>query len=177
MTQKQAAKPNSNAAVKVVVFGVDNECRPHAAWFPKAEAEPARAAAQQLRLNVIEVTNGTAVEFVAKLPPGRIHAAGPSMVPTVREDIYEKLVSTINPRGEAGHEPGEPTATDLPSTWDAIKPGHIVLAHDSLVEGWWAAVVVDRAGDKVTLRWRDYPGHPKFSVRVTAVALMDPDAT
>jgi hypothetical protein len=118
--------------------------------------------------------SGTAADLVAKLPPGRIHAPGPGMVPTVREDLYEKLVATINPRGEAGQNPGEPTATDLPGSWDAIKPGHLVLAQDSLVEGWWAAVVVDRTGDKVTLRWRDYPGWPKFGVRATAVALIGP---
>ena len=177
MTQKSAVKPNSDASAKLVVFGVDDDCKPHAAWFPRNQADTARAAATQLRLNVIEVTNGTAADLVAKLPLGRIHAAGPGMVPTVREDLYEKLVATINPRGEAGQNPGEPTATDLPGSWDAIKPGHLVLAQDSLVEGWWAAVVVDRTGDKLTLRWRDYPGHPKFSVRATAVALMSPAAS
>jgi hypothetical protein len=143
-------------------------------WFPRNQADTARAAATQLRLNAIEVTNGTAADLVAKLPPGRIHAAGPGMVPTVREEMYEKLVATINPRGEAGQKPGEPTATDLPGSWDAIKSGHLVLAQDSLVEGWWAAVVVDRTGDKVTLRWRDYPGWPKFTVRLAAVALLNP---
>jgi hypothetical protein len=156
------------------VFGVDDDCKPHAAWFPKTQVDPARAAAKQLRLNVIEVTNGGAADLIAKLPPGRIHANGPGVVPVVREDLYEKLVATISPRGEAGREPGEPVATDLPDTWDGIKPGHLVLAQDALVEGWWAAVVVDRTGDKVTLRWRDYPGWPKLTVRLTAVALLNP---
>jgi hypothetical protein len=174
MTQKQPTKPSSDPSAKVVVFGVDNECKPHAAWFSKTEAEPAKAAAKQLRLNVIQVTNGTAADLVAKLPPGRIHAAGPGMVPTVREDLYEKLVGTINPKGEAGKEPGEPTATDLPTTWDAIKPGHVVLIHDSLVEGWWAGIVTARAGDKLSVRWRDYPGYAQESVPVTAVALLHP---
>jgi hypothetical protein len=177
MTQKSAVKPHSDASAKLIVFGVDDDCKPHAAWFPKNQADTARAAATQLHLNAIEVTNGTAADLIAKLPPGRIHAPGPGMVPTVREDLYEKLVATINPRGEAGQNPGEPTATDLPGNWDSIKPGHLVLAQDSLVEGWWAAVVVDRTGDKVTLRWRDYPGWPKFTVRVAAVALLNPATT
>jgi len=174
MTQ-QATKPSSDPSAKVVVFGVDNECRPHAAWFPKAEADRARTAAKQLRLNVIQV-NGAATDLVAKLPPGRINMSGPSMVPTVREDLYEKLVGTINPNGEAGKEPGEPTASDCPSSWDAIKPGQVVLIHDSLVEGWWAGIVTARAGDKLTVRWRDYPGYPKETVPVTAVALVHPKA-
>ena len=108
MTQKSVAKPSSSlrAAGKVVVFGFGNDDRPRAAWFPPTQAEPARAAAKQLHLNVIEVTNGTAADLIAKLPAGQIHAAGPAMIPPVREDLYEKVVVTLNPRGEAGLEPG-----------------------------------------------------------------------
>ncbi len=116
MTEKLAGKPKAEAATKIVVFGVDDDCKPHAGWFPKPDADRARLAAKQLRLNVVEVT----------------------------------------------------------ATWDGIKPGHVVLAQDALVEGWWAAVVVDRTSDKVTLRWRDYPGWPKFTVRLAAIALLNP---
>ena len=184
MTQKSVAKPSAkpsakpNAAAapgKVVVFGLDSNWRPHAAWFPPTQAEPARAAAKQLRLNVIEVTNGTAADLIANLPAGQIHAAGPAMVPPVREDLYEKVVATINPRGEAGQEQGDPTPADFPRTyWDGIKPGHVVLAQDSLIDGWYEAIVVSRTGDKLTLRSRDYPGHSKFTVPVSAVALVSP---
>ena len=177
MTQKSGTKPNSAAAGKVVVFGLDSNWRPHAAWFPHTQADQARAAAKQLRLNVIEVANGTAAELVTKLPAGQIHAAGPAMVPPVREDLYEKVVATINPRGEAGQDPGAPVVTDLPETWAAIKPGHLVLAQDSLVGGWYEAIVVGRTGDKVTLRSRDYPGFPNFTVPVKAVALVGPAAS
>ena len=177
MTQKSGTKPNSAAAGKVVVFGLDSNWRPHAAWFPHTQADQARAAAKQLRLNVIVVANGTAADLVAKLPAGQIHAAGPAMVPPVREDLYEKVVATINPRGEAGQDPGAPVVTDLPETWAAIKPGHLVLAQDSLVGGWYEAIVVGRTGDKVTLRSRDYPGFPNFTVPVKAVALVGPAAS
>jgi hypothetical protein len=174
MTDKSNGKPNGNSSTKVIVFGVDDDCKPHGAWFAKDQAATARAAAKQLRFNVIEVTNGAAADLVSKLPLGRIHANGPGVVPTVREDLYENLVATLNGRGEAGREPGESVAADLPASWDAIKPGHLVLVSDSLVEGWWAAIVVARAGDKLTLRWRDYPGWPKVTVRASAVALVNP---
>jgi len=177
MTQKSGTKPNAAAAGKVVVFGLDSNWRPHAAWFSHTQADQARAAAKQLRLNVIVVANGTAAELVTKLPAGQIHAAGPAMVPPVREDLYEKVVATINPRGEAGQDPGAPVVTDLPETWAAIKPGHLVLAQDSLVCGWYEAIVVGRTGDKVTLRSRDYPGFPNFTVPVKAVALVGPAAS
>jgi len=177
MTQKSGTKPNAAAAGKVVVFGLDSNWRPHAAWFSHTQADQARGAAKQLRLNVIVVANGTAAELVTKLPAGQIHAAGPAMVPPVREDLYEKVVATINPHGEAGQDPGAPVVTDLPETWAAIKPGHLVLAQDSLVCGWYEAIVVGRTGDKVTLRSRDYPGFPNFTVPVKAVALVGPVAS
>jgi hypothetical protein len=177
MTQKPTANSNGTSSIKVIVFGVDGECKPHAAWFPKEHADTARTAGKQLRFNVIEVTNGIAAELVSKLPAGRIHANGPGIVPAIREDLYEKVVAAINARGEAGREPGEPTAPDYPTSWDAIKPGHVVLASDTLVEGWWAAIVVARAGDKLTLRWRDYPGWPKVTVRASAVALVTATAS
>jgi hypothetical protein len=158
------------------VFGLDSNWRPHAAWFPPTQADQARAAAKQLRLNVVEVSNGTAADLIAKLPAGQINAAGPAMVPPVREELYEKIVATINPRGEAGQASGEQTATDLPETWAAIKPGHLVLAQDSLVGGWYEAIVVGRSGDKVTLRSRDYPGFPNFTLPLKAVALVGPAA-
>jgi hypothetical protein len=174
MTQKSAAKPSSGVSAKVVVFGVCDDDRPHAAWFPKNQVDPARAAAKQLRLNVIEVTNGPAADLVAKLPAGRIHAPGSGMVPPVGTDLYEKLVANLNPRGEAGQDPGTPVVTDLPATWAAIKPGHLVLVHESLVDGWWEAIVINRTGDKLTLRLRDYPAYPTYTLLVTAVALLNP---
>ena len=101
-----------------------------------------------------------------------------TMVPPIREDLYEKVVATINPYGEAGKDPGEPIAPDFPSTyWDAIKPGHVVLAQDGLIGGWYEAVVVGRTADKLTLRSRDYPGYPKFTVPVLTVALLNPTAS
>jgi hypothetical protein len=97
MTQKSVPRSNGNAAAKVVVFGFGHYDKPHAAWFPHTQADAARAAAKQLRFNVIDVTNGHAADLVGKLPAGQIHAPGPAMVPTVREDLYEQVVATLNP--------------------------------------------------------------------------------
>ena len=67
--------------------------------------------------------------------------------------------------------------TDMPTSWDAIKPGHLVLFHECLADGWWEAIVVNRSGDKVTLRWRDFPGDGKFTVPVLTVAILNPTAS
>jgi hypothetical protein len=38
--------------------------------------------------------------------------------------------------------------------------------------GWWEAIVLDRNGDMLTLRFRDYPKLPKFVRHRAAVALI-----
>ena len=116
MTQKSVAKAKSDAVsqsrrVRPRLIG-----RPHAAWFPHTQADQARAAAKQLRLNVIEVTNGPGRRSRRQTSGWPDPCGRAAMVPPVREDLYEKFVATINPRGEAGQEPGEPIVTDLPDT-------------------------------------------------------------
>ena len=177
MPQNSVSKSNGNAAAKVIVFGYGNDDRPHAAWFPHDQADAARAAAKQLRFNVIDVPNGQAADLVGKLPAGQIHTPGPGMVPTVRSDLFEKVVVILNAHGEAGLKPGEPVVADMPTSWDAIKPGHLVLFHEGLGDGWWEAIVVNRANNKLTLRCRDYPGYATFAVSITDIALINPAAS
>jgi hypothetical protein len=56
-----------------------------------------------------------------------------------------------------------------------IGPGSVVLATEGPEEGWFEAVVVTVEGELLKLRWRDYPGIPAFSKRLTQVALLPPD--
>lgn len=177
MTQKAAVKPKADVSTKIVVFGVDDNFRPHAAWFPKAKVEAAQAAARQLRLNIAEVATGSTAGLLAKIPEGRVHAAGPGLVPTISEELYESVIAAINSRGEAGQDPAKPVAAELPANWDAVKAGQMVLARESLILGWWEAIVVERTGDIVTLRWRDYPAQPKFTAALKSIALLNPKAS
>jgi hypothetical protein len=59
---------------------------------------------------------------------------------------------------------------------NALGPGHLVIAHESLEYGWWEAVVVGRKDDLLTLRYRDYPSLPKFFRDRSGIALMHPQA-
>jgi len=69
--------------------------------------------------------------------------------------------------------PTNPSATpSLPKTWADIKPGSLVIAQENVAEGWWEAVVVDVVGDKLTLRWRDYPKFGPFVRSANQVALL-----
>ena len=79
-----------------------------------------------------------------------------------------RLKSTTSPFGWGS----TPVARGLPRSWDEIAPGHLVIAQESLVNGWWEAIVLDRKDDLLTLRFRDYPRLPKFFRHRSAVALM-----
>jgi hypothetical protein len=64
----------------------------------------------------------------------------------------------------------------LPRTWDDLVPGHVVIARETLEVGWWEAVVVERTGDLVTVRYRDYPQYPPMVRHRSAIALISPAA-
>jgi len=47
-----------------------------------------------------------------------------------------------------------------PDSWDEIRVGSLVIAHESPEDGWWEAIVVAIENDQLLLRWRDYPRQP-----------------
>jgi hypothetical protein len=51
-----------------------------------------------------------------------------------------------------------------------------VIARETLEVGWWEAVVVERNGDLVTVRYRDYPHYPPMVRHRSAIALISPAA-
>jgi hypothetical protein len=183
MTQKarQSHSDSKAAILPVVLFGVDQHGKPTAARFPESQARLAAKAAKQLDLRVLTVASPAVAELAATLPVGRIHASGKGFVPNVRGDLYAKLLATAGPpiqvaqpsartlRGAQSNGGGsntkKPAQERLPRDWDAIAPGHLVVAQDGPADGWYEAIVVEQNGDMFTLRWRDYPVTPisKFS--------------
>ena len=47
-----------------------------------------------------------------------------------------------------------------------------MIAQESLDNGWWEAIIIDRKDDVFTLRFRDYPQLPKFFRHRSSIALM-----
>lgn len=79
--------------------------------------------------------------------------------------------------------PSEPEVHPLkvaygrPIDWQAVTKGDLVLAQESLSDGWWEAVIVELEGDVITLQWRDYPRLPKFLRHREGLALINPSKT
>jgi hypothetical protein len=97
-------------------------------------------------------------------------------VPNIRRDLYGKLTGVLGVESGLPAAPGEPEvplSSGLPRNWDELAPGHLVIAKEARHEdGWWEAIVLERNGDMLTLRWRDYPTQPKVMRHRTAVALL-----
>jgi hypothetical protein len=124
-------------------------------------------------LRMLEVADPELADLAKRLPKGRLHASGRGLVPYIKGDLYLDLVAaTIDDDWQPPANP-QIRLQDLPRTWDEIAPGHLVVAWETLECGWWEAVVIERNGDLVTLRYRDYPTYPKQVRHRTAVALIN----
>jgi hypothetical protein len=172
----------------VIVFGVDDQGKPKAARFAEKQAELATKAAAQLKLQVLAVTDSNIIELASRLPAGRIYSNGRGFVPYIRRELYEKLVAAASagqPSNGHTRAPTDPAASadqsakakpvpSAPLNWDDIAPGHLVLVQDSLEEGWYDGIVVERTGDMLTVRWPDYPRERRATVHRYKVGLIYP---
>jgi hypothetical protein len=172
------ATPAKLAGRNFVVFGTDEYTKPRAARFSSEDPELLAKAAEALRLRLIEVeaANEELAEVAAKLPAGRLHATGKGLVPYIKGELYSELLSAAVGELRPQHSP-EPKPQDLPRSWDDVAPGHLVIARETLEFGWWEAVVVERNGDLVTVRYRDYPDFPPQVRHRSFVALISPPVT
>ena len=160
-----------------VLLGTDEYAKPRAARFSAFSAEDAALlakAAASLHVRLVEVThNPDLAEVAPKLPAGRLHANGKGLVPYIKAALYyDLLYATLATQVARAHP--DPAPQDLPRTWDDLVPGHLVIARETLEFGWWEAIVIERTGDLVTVRYRDYPQYPPMVRHRSAVALITP---
>jgi hypothetical protein len=170
-TPTKKGKPERPTPRTYVLFGGDEFGKPRAAKFAADDKELLAKAAEALHLRLVEVTTPGMAALAAKLPTGRLHATGGGLVPHVKDDLYLDLVAENLVDGPSTPRPN-PIARDVPGSWDEIAPGHLVIAKESQECGWWEATVVERNGDLVTLRYRDYPHCPAIVRHRSAVALI-----
>jgi hypothetical protein len=170
-TPTKKGKPDKPTPRLFVMFGSDERAKPRAAKFAADDKELLAKAAEALHLRLVEVSTPEMAALAAKLPTGRLHASGGGLVPHIQDSLYLDLVAENLVDGPSTPRP-DPTARDVPGGWDEIAPGHLVIAKESQECGWWEATVVERNGDLVTLRYRDYPYCPAFVRHRSAVALI-----
>jgi hypothetical protein len=156
-TKKSApAQPQTKS---YVLLGADEYAKPRAARFTGEDPERLAKVAEAMHLRLVEITEPDVAEIAALLPVGRLHANGKGLVPYIKGGVYSELMCaalpTLPPQINA-----DPAPQDLPRSWDDLAPGHLVIAKESLELGWWEAIVIERTGDLVTVKYRDYPQYP-----------------
>jgi hypothetical protein len=163
----------------LLVLGFDEQQKPCGARFIGDKPDLVAKAAELMGLEVYKVSSPDVADVANKLPIGRLYANGRGFVPNVRQTLYSEVIVALaaEPQQAAvgtDDDAGTPIARGLPRNWDEIAPGHLVVAQESLANGWWEAIVIDRNNDMLTLRFRDYPRLPKFFRHRSAIALMSP---
>jgi hypothetical protein len=165
---------------ELIVLGRDDQGKPQAARFPSDQADLVAKAAKAMNLMTCKVDGGALAELAKRLPIGRLYATGRGFVPSVGRSLYGKIIEQLQLAGQpvprdADQSPADQPAPGLPTTWDDIAVGHLVIARDhSTSNGWWEAIVLARDGDMLTLKWRDYPQQAKVVQHVGSVALLKP---
>src|SRR5437868_3976965 len=192
-----SAKAAVTLASPVILFGLDDRKKPIAATFPGRLCDLALKAGRQLKLNILKVTRDDVAELAKRLPAGRINSTGKGLVPSVKQPLYDAVLKMAEagdgsradapsnggtkstngspkiPLNEAGKD-GNPAGGDgLPASWKDIAAGHLVLVQESRSQGWAEAIVVERRGETLSVKWQDYR-HPPFLVHVDSVAILNP---
>ena len=176
VTKSSAATP---ATFPLIVLGYDEQQKPRGARFVDVKPDLVTKAAELIGLKVYDTSNPDVAAIAKKLPVGRLYANGRGFVPNIRQDLYSQLVVALAGKPEAALSLDDakdslPAARGLPRTWDEVAPGHVVVAHESIEDGWWEAIIIDRKDDVFTLRYRDFPKLPKFVRHRSSIALIYP---
>jgi hypothetical protein len=172
----QATSTKKSAATQpptksYILLGADEYAKPRAARFSGEDPALLAKAAETMHLRLIEITEPEVAEIAALLPAGRLHANGKGLVPYIKGHVYTDLMYTaLSPKPPQANP--DPAPLDLPRTWDDLAPGHIVIAKETLELGWWEAVVIERTGDLVTVKYRDYPQYPPLVRHRSVIALI-----
>jgi hypothetical protein len=169
--KSKSAKPTA----KFILFGADEYAKPRAATFSAEDPALVAKAAETMFVRLVQITDPEVAEIATRLPAGRLHANGKGLVPYIKGDMYNELICATL-ANQAPEPNPDPSPQDLPRSWDEIVPGHLVIARETLEVGWWEAVVVERTGDLVTVRYRDYPQYPPMVRHRSAIALISPAA-
>lgn len=173
------AKPKPAPAkptFSVVVYGLDQGGKPHAAAFTADEAVLAEKAAGLMGMRLLPLATDEQHEVARGLPRGRIFGSGRAFTPFIKTTLYARL------NAFGGHKPERPpvpeptpalTVENVPATWTEVGQGSLVLISEGPQQGWFEAVVAEvRPEDLFVLRWRDWPDEPPQVRRREHVALL-----
>ena len=189
------------AVYPLFVLGLDDSGKPRGARFAELN-DIIVSTAMDMKCAILVGAPVEVTSIAMKLPIGRVYASGKAFIPNIRRDLYDSIREAVKVSDERFDAEAKlaavetsisikatlkaadaalaeircksPMVSGLPRTWEDIGVGHMVLSHESLDDGWWEAVVINRDDDILTLRFRDYPKQPTFIRHISTVALVNP---
>ena len=128
-------KETNGTGPELILLGRDDDGKPRAARFPVGQAELVAKAATAMNLTVCKADGAALAELAKKLPNGRLYATGRGFVPAVGRSLYDKIVEQLQLAGQpvprdVEQASAEQPAPGLPTSWDDIAVGHMVIAHE-----------------------------------------------
>ncbi|WP_034473632.1 MULTISPECIES: hypothetical protein [unclassified Afipia] len=201
MTKPSDKKSEKVPVSPLFAFGIDDNGKSRGARFPQGLRDDIASAALDMKCRIVHDHSAAFTELGMRLPIGRVYSSGKAFIPNIRRDLYDKLEAAqkLPPDKKAGTNPvnamlekfekggtskaaadtpavacKSPVTSGLPRDWAGIEPGHMVLIHESVDDGWWEAVVLKREDEILTLRFRDFPKQPTFQRHINTVALVNP---
>jgi hypothetical protein len=184
-------KPDA-ASAKLILVGLDDQGKPHAAWFTEDQADAATLAADMMDMASIAVEGDELANIAGVLPKGKLFESGKAFVPFTKRDTYDRLAAFLDEdyiaataiRVEAAKaaaaesyakaSKGE-APLHVPEDWSKLAVGDLVLATEDPADGWWACEVIEVLdNDQYRVRWRDFPEELPVTKRVTDLALVHP---
>lgn len=170
-------------AMRLVLLTTGAGGDPRAAWFEGVHAGDLVEAARHGGFHLVEVAETALRGLDPELAAGQLLGPGqPAPLPLVRRATFDALIglpSTVASPRQLDDLDWPVQAAPTPRLRESlrtgkrtVKPGSVVLASDTLDDGWWEAEVISIGpGDELVLRWRDFPGHDEFRKSVGAVAM------
>lgn len=194
VAKPEKLKSKAEAAnAKLILVGLDDQGKPHAAWFTEEQVDAATLAADIMDMASIAVAGEELVGIAGLLPNGKLFESGKAFVPFTKRETYDRLaayldedyIATTAIRIEAAKvaaaaesyakaSKGE-APLHVPEDWSKLAVGDLVLATEDPADGWWACEVLEVLdNDQYRLRWRDFPEELPVTKRVTDLALAHP---
>lgn len=190
-TKPEKLKPKADAAcAKLILVGLDDQGKPHAAWFTEEQVDAATLAADIMDMASIAVEGEELGGIAGLLPKGKLFESGKAFVPFTKRETYDRLAAYLDEdyiaatavRIEAAKvaaaesyakaTKGE-VAVHVPEDWSKLAVGDAVLASEDPLDGWWVCEILEILdNDRFRLRWRDFPGEPNTTKSLTEIALL-----
>jgi hypothetical protein len=202
MTAEAQVQTDTAYLPALVIFGLDDSKKPHAASFCEGDVALATKAASLMGMRLLPVLSDDARALAFKVPKGKVFGSGKAFTPFIKADLYTKIEAIAPASDAAALEIQTPVqARELveetddraitgaaallttnwapvpqPTGWHDIQVGSIVLsaAQPGVMDFFECLVLSAEGEDRYKLRYCDWPQEPTFTHHVIDIGLLHP---